>query len=267
MKKNIIYIIIAFIVILISFLLWFNYKDREKNKQISDYLKIINKIERDFIENIPIYEDYITPAKEKKLRKYLLKKHLKIAEKNNLKPIKKDDEIPARAESGEFIKLQAEPDELYYFYNVPEKYRYLTAGAASGLEKLTKTFQDNIKKRKDLPVVKIAISSAIRPAEYQKNLLKKNINASVISSHRYGISFDVFYDDFYISLPEPETGNDATRILLEKIRRKFGFVLGDSLRRQFRSILAETLLQLQDEKILYVIHEKYQRCYHITILI
>ena len=265
MKKDLIFIII-FICICIFAILWFKNYNIEINNQISEYLKTLEKTERAFIENFPIYEDYITPEKEKKLRKFLIKYHLEIAKKHNIKPVNTDAEIITRAGNGELVKLQPGTDDLYYFYNVPEKYRYLSPYAVSGLKKLTEKFQENIVKRKNLPPVKIAISSAIRPEEYQKNLIKKNINASIISSHKFGISYDVFYDDYYIVLPEPETDNDQLRISLEKIRRKFGFVLGDSLRRQFRSILAESLLQLQEEKILYVIHEKNQRCYHVTII-
>ncbi|MBN2039949.1 MAG: hypothetical protein JW864_07915 [Spirochaetes bacterium] len=268
MKK---YYIIIFILIIIllsaSGIIWFNNYNNRIHNQISGYLKTIEKVEREFIVSFPIYEDYFSPEKEKRLRKFLIQKHLSFVKTRKIKPVTKDDEIILKAESGEFVKLPADTDDLYYFYNVPEKYRYLNTKAAAGLEMLTKRIQENIKKRKDLPAVKIAISSAVRPYEYQKKLITRNINASIMSTHKYGISFDVFYDDFYISLPEADAGNSKTNALLEKIRRKFGFILGDSLRRQLRSILTESLLQLQDEKILYVIHEKYQRCYHVTIIL
>ena len=73
MKKYFnIYIILVIILISISVIGWFNYYsyyNRKINNQISGYLKTLEKVERGFIENIPIYEDYITAEKEKKLRK------------------------------------------------------------------------------------------------------------------------------------------------------------------------------------------------------
>ncbi|MCP4763843.1 MAG: hypothetical protein GY870_18875 [archaeon] len=117
-----------------------------------------------------------------------------------------------------------------------------------------------------MPVVKIAISSATRPKDYQKGLTKRNINASFESTHNYGTSFDIYFEDFYISFPEPRTDNSTSMKLQEQLKRRFGFLTGDALRRQFHSILMETLLQLQDEEILYAILERKQHCYHVTIL-
>jgi len=117
-----------------------------------------------------------------------------------------------------------------------------------------------------LPPVKLAISSALRPISYQKGLTKKNINATIESTHTYGISFDIFFDDYYISFPEPTTSNNVSRELQEKFRTRFGFLTGDALRRQFHSVLMETLIELQDEGMIYAILERKQHCYHVTIL-
>ncbi len=195
-----------------------------------------------------------------------MKDHLKAAKKSGIPIVKNDSQIKIYEQKGKLIKLKAAIDELYYFYNVPEKYRYLTPHAVYGINLLTHRLQDNIQKRNNLPAVKIAISSAIRPALYQKELQKKNMNAAIISSHGYGISFDIFYDDFYVSLPEPEWLGKMSHTIISKIRKQSGFILGDALRRQFRSVLVETLLQAQEENLIYVIHEKKQRCYHVTIL-
>ena len=43
--------------------------------------------------------------------------------------------------------------------------------------------------------------------------------------------------------------------------------MGDALRRQFKSTLMETLLELQREGEIYVFYEEDNRCYHVTVLV
>ena len=145
------------------------------------------------------------------------------------------------------------------------KYRFFTKKTVEGLSVLSNRFQKVLRaKAPSLPLVKFAISSATRPAQYQQNLRNVNANASFISSHSYALSFDIFYDSFFVDLPLEEVKDSSGA--LNELRRKSGFLLGEAMRRQLRAMLAETLLQLQNEGILYAIWEKNQRCYHVTIL-
>ena len=130
---------------------------------------------------------------------------------------------------------------------------------AHGLKRLTERLQQVLNRYGDYPPIKIALSSVIRPAAYQESLRRSNANASLVSSHSYGVSFDIFYDDFFVDLP----GDDPA---LEPLRLRMGFLLGRSLRRQFHAVLAETLLELQSDGKVYVIWERNQRCYHVTVL-
>jgi hypothetical protein len=188
------------------------------------------------------------------------------AVKFGLPPIHDNNQIKIFLESGKLTKVDSTPEKQFYFYNVRDEYRYLTPAAAAGLDLISERFQKNIRKRITSPVVKIAVSSAVRPVNYQKGLTEKNLNASIESTHCYGTSFDIFYDDYYVSLPEPSAENSTAKNIEEPLRKRFGFLIGDALRREFHSVLMETLIELQDEGIIYVILERKQRCYHVTVL-
>ena len=135
-----------------------------------------------------------------------------------------EEEIKGLIKTGKLKGLMSDDKRLYYFYNVRERYRYLTPLAGRGLQKLTERFQENLKKRKELPSVKIAISSVLRPLTYQKNLTRRNINATIVSTHSYGTSFDIFFDDYYVSLPQPKSSSQLSSTILQELRRRFGFL-------------------------------------------
>ncbi len=264
-KNNI--ILVSSFIIIISILITYYYQQNEKI--INDtklYIKEIYRVERNFIESLPLFNDYTTPEKEKKLRKYLLRAHLRVAKKYGVAPVKDDNDTQMYTSNGELVKLESDPEKLYYFYNVREHYRYITPMASNGLDFITERFQENLSAKGNQHIVKVAISSLLRPVKYQRGLTARNINASIESTHSYGASFDIYFDDYYVSLPEPVTENAAAREIQENIRRRFGFLIGDALRSQFHSVLMETLIQLQDEGLLYAILERKQRCYHVTII-
>jgi len=232
---------------------------------VNGYLENAYKVERAFIENFPTYEDYATSGKEQTLRKFLLNDHLKIAS-SKMKPLASDEEIELLVNEEKLVFVQVGKDVPFYFYNVPKKYRYMTPETLKGLEMIAGRFQEVLKRKKDVPMVKIAVSSAVRPDSYQKKLRTKNQNASFVSSHSYGVSFDIFYDDFFIKLAEPDGSLYISRSIQDSLRRQLGFLLGDSLRRQLRAMLMETLIELQNEGKIYAILEKRQKCYHVTVL-
>lgn len=262
-------LLFAIVVLIISHYFSYSYQKRRINEirdDVRNYLSEAYKVERKFIENIPIYRDFATPAKEQEMRKYLLTDHIRAAERFGTKPVTDDKEISEGVKKGKLANMEEQKNRLYYFHNVRKKYRFLTENALKGLNILTERFQINLKKRANLPKVKIALSSVIRPVSYQNKLRGRNMNASYISTHSYGASFDIFYDDYYIAIPPRSALNEISKNMVNKLKYRFGYMMGDSLRRQLRSILMETLIELQDKGILYAILEKKQRCYHVTIL-
>lgn len=237
------------------------------------------RFERRFIESLSIYSDYATPAREAELRRYLLADHLAAAERYGIAPIREAGEIAGLVKSGELVEVAGSAESGFFYYNVRKQYRYLTPGAAAGLDAIAERLQ-RVLREKDaarreareaetlpaLPLVKFAVSSALRPVAYQSGLRGRNANASLRSSHSAAVSFDIFYDEYFVRLPDIAAGDAPIPAAEEQLRRRMGFWLGAALRRQFRAALTETLLQLQREGMLYAILEKRQRCYHVTIL-
>ncbi len=264
--KLLFWIIAAAVISAISVAASYRYYYSTTVNDITSYLDTVHSIERGYIENLPLYDDYATPQRELKLRTYLFPAHMEVAVRSGMKPIAIDDSVSDLVKNGSLVKIKSGTDRLYYFYNIREKYRVLTPVAACGLNVIVERFQQNITTRLKLPPVKIALSSMLRPASYQTDLRMKNANATEITTHSYGISFDIFYDDYFVSLPRPAASNAISGIILDMLRTRIGFLLGDALRGQFRSMLMETLVQLQDEGMLYAIWERNQRCYHVTIL-
>jgi len=267
-KLIFVFIFLLFAVSVAAGWLGFSKYRAETVQDVKSYIDKAYAIERAVVEHLPIYEDFSNSQKEASLRTHLLQDHLAEGKKTGIEMVQDEDELKKRTDAGEFKCLESGIDKMYYFYSLPEKYRCLAPHAVEGLNVLLNRFQENLNRRAPLPVIKLAISSAIRPISYQQSLRGRNGNASMESSHSYGISFDIFYDDFLVGLPpvSESSHNAASKEILEALRPRLAFLMGDALSRQFRAVLMETLIQLQDEGILYAILETNQRCYHITIL-
>lgn len=253
-------------IIILIFIIMINYGGKRIIDDVSSFVKNAGTIERKIILNVPMYEDYATSAREAELRRYLLRYHLEAARKYGVKGVQDLEDIKDLCKDGSLVSIEASDSDNYYFYNVRKNLRFLSPAAATGLRKLTNRFQENLTSRGVNAQVKIAISSAVRPVSYQKKLRGRNPNASVKSSHSYGISFDIFFDDFYVVLPESGSYNWISEEINKKVRRRLGFLMGDALRRQLRSVLMETIIQMQDTGEIYAILERKQHCYHVTVL-
>ncbi len=234
------------------------------------YLSGVQSFEQGVVRNIPIYEDFITPEKQGRLRRYLFEEHMKAARRFGIETVKTEAEMQDLIRSNRLVSIDSAGEKMHYFYNVRKEHRYLTPGAREGLLLITERMNANMARyltdSGGAPTIKIAVSSALRPLDYQQSLSKVNVNATFISTHSYGVSFDLFYDDFFVKLREPRASNRISREVFARYQKTFGFLLGDSLRRQFQTVLMETLLQLQDEGKIYAILETNQRCYHVTVL-
>ncbi len=256
-------------VILLFFIIFQQKKNKEKFlNRLGKYIENTYKIERQYIEKLPIYADYIEPKKVRDLRKYLMSHHMRAVKKRETTPIKNDREITIRVKKNTLRSLanDTELEKVVFFYNVPKKYRYLSPSSRLALLELGRRFQYLLEKKDVYTSVLIALSSALRPSLYQKKLGYRNTNATLVSSHSYGESFDIFLDEFYVRLEEihPKTKDDSQFLFEKKLRTRVGFRMGQALRRQFQSMLTEAVLQLQEEEKIYAIWEKKQRCYHIT---
>lgn len=283
--KKIIYFIGGAALVSVALLfLWYKY---EKHLDlVNQYFQSSEDFKKYVIQNIAAYEDYANPDIEGELRTFLLMDHLKVARDLKLEPLKNGADVDRLVKQKELQFLESAAGYPFYFYNVPKELRYLRGFTIEGLQIVSDRFAKNLFEKQfvkgkgsstvpdsgevshelaDKFKVKLAISSAIRPVEYQKALRGKNGNASIESTHSYGISIDIFYDDFYVTSNSDFKSSFKIKDL-EKIRKINGFNMGAALRRQFQTVLSETLLELQREHKLYAILETNQKCYHVTIL-
>jgi len=163
--------------------------------------------------------------------------HLEKANEVGLKTIpEKRDVIDVKklvkVEESDYLTI----DELRY--SVP----YLTAGAASELNRIAKAFNDSLV-RKQLPVYKIVCSSILRTEEDVTRLRKSgNPNASDNSAHCYGTTFDITYTKYD---REEETDEFMQPFELTKV-------------------LGEVLRDERNAGRILVKYEKKEHCFHIT---
>ena len=182
----------------------FSYFQNQVKKEEINNLKISKEIKNAYIQKLPIYSDYIKKNSEAPLRRYLLADHLRVIQEKGSRAIQNEAEIQTLVKENLLLPLLPDIEDFAFFYNVPKKFRYLKASAKKLIILLGQRFQKNLKTRGTYANVKFAISSALRPVTYQNKLITKNSNASFISSHSYGESFDLFYDEFYVNLPQKE---------------------------------------------------------------
>ncbi len=265
MSKKIVasWIISLIAVIAVSALIIYRFEKNLLN-YVNSYQEMVYKTERAFIESIPVYRDFATPALERELMTFDLKAHALEVARHGIKPLKNTDDINSAVKSGKLISAGTGSDDLYYFHNVQRENRYLTPLAKYGLELVASRFQQKLNQHKSgLPTVKLAVSSVIRTVDYQQKIFGRKF----VSTHSYGGCFDIFFDDYFIKLPVPENTGGSTEKVRQLLHTRTGYLLGDALREQLKSVLMETLLELQREGKIYVYFEDDNRCYHITVLV
>jgi len=261
-KKCITVIIILLIVVGGGSLLLNRKMSNNLCRSVIDYRTEIYAVERGVIGSTPVYRDYVKPSIERELVKYDLTMSAREAVKHGVKAMRNIEDIKSNYKSGKLVSLEKMKDRKFYFHNVRKEYRFLSPYGAEGLKLVTETFQKKLKERNPRsPLVKLAVSSVVRTVKYQKKVFGREF----ISTHSFGACFDIFFEDFFVVLPEVKGKSGSEKMMFDELRRKNGFLLGDALRRQFRSVLSETLLELQRKGVLYVFLENDNRCYHITI--
>jgi len=238
-------------------------KEKSLTGYVAAYQDMVYKTERGFIENIPVYRDFATPALTAELISFDLKDSAVEAAKHGVPPLKNFDDISTNIKTGKLVPVDAPGEKLYYFHNVQKEYRYLSPQGKTGLELVAERFQQKIQAHKQgLPVVKLAVSSVIRTVDYQEKIFGRKF----VSTHSFGGCFDIFLDDYFVQLPVPDKTGRAEEKMRKSLHARTGFLMGDALREQFRAVLMETLLELQRENRIYVFFEDENRCYHITVL-
>ncbi len=137
-------------------------------------------------------------------------------------------------------KVQGNDD--YYLSVMSASQPYLLPKSKQLLDDIALDFHQELKQRK-LRDYKIKVTSLLRTVESQKRLTRRNANAASNSAHCYGTTFDISWSSFL------ESGHRGKR----------------AKGKELKSILAEVLVRYKKKNRCYVIHERRQPCFHITV--
>jgi len=185
------------------------------------------------------------PVKYKKFVSYKSfndkpEKHMEIALKKGVGPLQN------RADTAKYMnKMKRLPDELdmYRLDKLTHSVPYLIDDASSLLVRIGMNFRDSLR-RKDLPEYKLVVTSITRTQDDVNTLKKGNINASENSVHCYGTTFDISWKRFQKIGPKGEDDVDSDRL---------------------KYVLGQVLHDLRERGKCYVVHERKQACFHITV--
>lgn len=166
------------------------------------------------------------------VRKDYYSKHLHAAETNGVDIILDEKKLYQFVENETLV--EASSGIGYQVDQLTHSHPYITPESKKVLEELGKTFQalaggDSF----------FTVTSATRTADQQKKLTRRNRNATRgYSSHSYGVSFDISY----IRFNGEKSWDYKKQKQLEKVLSHF-----------------------QKEDKIFVIKEKGQNCYHVTV--
>lgn len=159
------------------------------------------------------------------------------AEKFGIEPIM--TEADAFLTSNKPIRRIAS-NNSYFVEELTHSYPYLVDNAADLLADIGDGFISRLKKQ-GVEGYRIRVTSALRSAYCVKKLRRVNINAVDSSTHKFGTTFDISYQNFY-ALPG---ATPTTPMTLQRA-------------------LAATLFDLRRDERCMVKYERKSPCFHIT---
>ncbi|NLZ95721.1 MAG: hypothetical protein GX921_07860 [Bacteroidales bacterium] len=166
--------------------------------------------------------------------------HMSAAVKNGITPLE------TRADTVHQMDMLVRlPDELdlYRQYDITHSIPYLVPSAVKLFIDIAQNFRDSLYS-KEMPLHKIYLTSITRTDEDTKRLIKRNINASSNSAHRYGTTIDISWKRF-----DKLDLHSSEDISPDKLKL----------------VLAQVLFDLKNDERCYVKHERRQACFHITV--
>lgn len=166
--------------------------------------------------------------------------HMAVALKKGITPM--EDRADTVRCIDKMVRLPQELD-LYRLDKLTHSLPFLVEDASSLLIRIGMNFRDSLYSKK-LPAYKLRLTSVTRTKADIKSLGKSNINASENSVHCYGTTFDISWKRFDKIGPKGEDDVSTDRL---------------------KYILAEVLHDLRERGYCYVVHERKQACFHITV--
>ena len=209
-----------------------------------------------------------TPDQENSLRRPRTpsyREHLEWADSLGVPPISSERELSGHLASGELVPLV--DTEHYVVRTLEHSKPFITPLLRARLAETGRRFHDDLRDAR-LPLYRFTITSALRTADLQRDLGRRNRNAtSGTSSHEYGVSVDIVNfrfapplvpDSISVGYSDPHADR-ANRLLAdattEAARARWDHLFGP---------LARTLGAMQRENKLVVLLEAEQPVFHIT---
>lgn len=166
--------------------------------------------------------------------------HLEAAQRKGIVPMTERGDTAKFL--SEMVRLPMELD-LYKIDKLTHSVPYLVDDASKLLVLISSNFRDSLISKK-LPIYKLVVTSVTRSLDDVASLTKRNGNASHNSAHCYGTTFDISWKRFQKRGPEGTNDVSTDRLKL---------------------VLGEVLHDLRQRDLCYVVHEKKQACFHITV--
>ncbi len=166
--------------------------------------------------------------------------HLEAAQRKGIFPMAERGDTSKYL--SQMVRLPMELD-LYKIDKLTHSVPYLVTDASKLLVQISSNFRDSLISKK-LPIYKLVVTSVTRSLDDVASLTKRNGNASHNSAHCYGTTFDISWKRFQKRGSEGTNNVSTDRLKL---------------------VLAEVLHDLRQRDVCYVVHEKKQACFHITV--
>lgn len=137
------------------------------------------------------------------------------------------------------VEIKSCPE--YYVDRLTHSYPYLVPQAADLLKEIGQRFNDTLQARGGGDY-RIKVTSVMRTPATVKKLRRINRNATSESAHQYGTTFDISY----------------SRFICDSINVNRSF-------EDLKNLLGEILYDLRAEGRCYVVFERKQSCFHVTV--
>lgn len=167
-------------------------------------------------------------------------KHLAAATAKGITPMTNRADTAKHAQ--DMVRLPMELD-LYKIDKLTHSVPYLVPDASALLVQICANFRDSLKSKR-LPYYKPIITSITRTQDDVSGLTKRNHNASDNSAHTYGTTFDISWKRF-----QKIGVSGKNDVSVDKLKL----------------VLAQVLHNLRERDKCYIVHERKQACFHITV--
>ena len=209
----------------------------------------------------------LTDAQRGQLRRSRNARHVEFAQRLGAASVAARDDVIDQAEAAGLVRIDESP--YYWVGNLTYSVPYVTPDAAAVLDSIGVRFQAKLAEY-DLPPYKYYISSVLRTQEDQAALRRVNVNASrTTSSHEFGTTFDIQFRRYrYAGDPEAELWEPAYPALKTQFAdelRAFYETTTELYPSRMLSLLADTMIELEDEGLLITVMERRQPVFHTTV--